>query len=209
MLGVPGAGKGTQAKRLGDLLGFPHVSSGDLFRKHLDAETDLGHEAQKYLSRGELVPDEITIQMIEEHLASGEAGAILDGFPRTAPQAKALRSMEGSNVLAVVFIDVPVERLVERMAGRRVCRKIGHVYHIEYNPPAKEGICDTDGSELYLRDDDKPETVRHRLSVYKEKTAPLIDFYRKQDLLIIINGDQSIEAVTDEILTSLEMESAS
>ena len=206
LLGVPGAGKGTQAKRLSEAVGLPHISSGDLFREHLKNETALGHEAQKYLSKGELVPDEITIQMIQELLETDNHGAILDGFPRTLPQAEALQAMDGAHVNAVISIEVPVDRLVERMAGRRVCREVGHVYHIEHNPPKSEGICDIDGSELYLRDDDKPETVEHRLRVYEERTEPLINYYREQGLLVTVNGDQSIDEVTAEILSSLEKE---
>lgn len=206
LLGVPGAGKGTQAKRLSDAVGLPHVSSGDLFREHLKNGTGLGREAQKYLSKGELVPDEITIQMIQELLETGTTGAILDGFPRTLPQAEALQAMEGADVGTVISIEVPVERLVERMAGRRVCREVGHVYHLEHNPPKQEGVCDIDGSELYLRDDDKPETVEHRLRVYEERTEPLINYYREQGLLVKVNGDQPIDRVTEEILSSLKKE---
>lgn len=208
LLGVPGAGKGTQAKRLSAALALPHVSSGDLFRENLKHGTPIGQEAEKYLSRGELVPDEITIDMIEERLAQsdGAAGAILDGFPRTVRQAEALKNMAGGSVRAAVHVEVPIERLVERMSGRRVCREQGHVYHIEHKPPNESGICDIDGSELYQRDDDKPETVRHRLKVYEEQTAPLVEYYRERGVLVTVNGDQPIEAVTEAILSSLEQE---
>jgi len=208
LLGVPGAGKGTQAKRLSAALALPHVSSGDLFREHLRQGTSIGQEARKYLSEGELVPDQITIEMIGERLAQadGAAGAILDGFPRTARQAEALEDMAGGSVRGAVHVEVPIERLVERMSGRRVCRAQGHVYHIKYKPPKERGVCDIDGSELYQRDDDKPETVRHRLKVYEEKTAPLVEYYRERGVLVSVNGDQSIEAVTEEILSSLEQE---
>ena len=211
LLGVPGAGKGTQAKRLSSALALPHVSSGDLFRENLKLDTPIGQEAKKHLSRGELVPDEITIDMIEERLgqSDGVAGAILDGFPRTIRQAEALESMAGGSVRAAIHVAVPIERLVERMSGRRVCRQQGHVYHIEYNPPSEVGICDEDGSELYQRDDDKPETVRRRLRVYEEQTEPLIEYYRTQDLLIEVNGDQPIDRVTEEILMVLEQEATS
>ncbi len=208
LLGVPGAGKGTQAKRLSTALELPHISSGDLFRENLKNETPIGEEAKKYLSRGELVPDEITIEMIEERLgqADGVNGAILDGFPRTTRQADALETMAGGTVRAAIHVEVPIERLVERMSGRRVCRQAGHVYHIRHNPPKEGGICDEDGSELYQRDDDKPETVRHRLKVYEERTQPLIEYYRGRSLLIEINGDQPIDSVTEDILSSLEKE---
>ncbi len=208
LLGVPGAGKGTQAKRLSTALELPHISSGDLFRENLKNETPIGEEAKKYLSRGELVPDEITIGMIEERLgqADGASGAILDGFPRTIRQADALETMAGGSVRAAIHVEVPIERLVERMSGRRVCRQAGHVYHIRHNPPKEGGICDVDGSELYQRDDDKPETVRHRLKVYEERTQPLIEYYRERSLLIEINGDQTIDSVTEDILSSLEKE---
>ncbi|GMR11104.1 MAG: adenylate kinase [Anaerolineae bacterium] len=211
LLGVPGAGKGTQAKRLSAALALPHVSSGDLFRENLKQGTPIGQEARKYLSEGELVPDQITIEMIEERLAQadGEAGAILDGFPRTARQAEALENMAGGSIRAAVHVEVPIERLVERMSGRRVCRAQGHVYHIKYKPPKEWGICDIDGSELYQRDDDKPETVRHRLKVYEEQTAPLVEYYRERGGLVSVNGDQPIEAVTEEILSSLEREATS
>ena len=211
LLGVPGAGKGTQAKRLSTALSLPHISSGDLFRENLRNETPIGREAKKYLSRGELVPDEITIDMIEDRLgqSDGVAGAILDGFPRTTRQAEALESMAGGSVRAAIHVEVPIERLVERMSGRRVCRQQGHVYHLEHNPSRVKGICDEDGSELYQRDDDKPETVRRRLQVYEEQTAPLIEYYRDRDLLIEVNGDQPIDTVTDEILLSLEQEATS
>ena len=206
LLGVPGAGKGTQARRLSAALALTHVSSGDLFRENLKQGTRIGREAQKYLSRGELVPDEITIEMIEERLGrlDGAAGAILDGYPRTARQAEALENMAGGALRAAVHVEVPIEHLVERMSGRRVCREQGHVYHIVHNPPSKQGICDFDDSELYQREDDKPETVRHRLRVYDERTAPLIDYYRERGVLVSVNGDQPIETVTQQILSSLE-----
>ena len=208
LLGVPGAGKGTQAKRLSTALELPHISSGDLFRENLKNETPIGEEAKKYLSRGELVPDEITIEMVEDRLgqADGVNGAILDGFPRTTRQADALETMAGGSVRAAIHVEVPIERLVERMSGRRVCRQVGHVYHVQHNPPKERGFCDEDGSELYQRDDDKPETVMRRLKVYEEQTEPLIEYHRERSLLIEINGDQPIDNVTEDILSSLEKE---
>lgn len=209
MLGVPGAGKGTQAKRLRDRTGLPHVSSGDLFREHIRSETSLGQQADKYISRGELVPDQVTIDMVTERLQMEDAaaGAILDGFPRTVAQAGALDHLAaelGGAVRAVVHIKVPEQRLVERMAGRRVCTERGHVYHLVHNPPQKDGVCDIDGSPLYQREDDQPDTVRKRVRVYERQTAPLIDFYRDREVLLEVNGDQPIEAVTDEIMAVLE-----
>lgn len=156
-----------------------------------------------YLSKGELVPDELTIEMIEKRL-SGIEGAILDGFPRTENQANALDQMIGGKVQATLHIEVPIDRMIDRMGGRRVCRENGHVYHIEHNPPVQEDICDIDGSELYQRDDDLPDTVRHRVKIYQRQTEPLVDFYREQGVLITIDGDQPIDTVTEDILVALE-----
>jgi adenylate kinase len=216
MLGVPGAGKGTQAKSLAAALGFPHVSSGDLFREHIRRRSELGREAERYISgdrRGELVPDELTIGMVRERLAQPDSatGAILDGFPRTLAQAEALELLAaelGATVGPALHIGLPVERLVERMAGRRVCARDGHVYHLTFNPPKRAGVCDVDGSELIQRDDDQPETVRKRVRVYQEETAPLIEFYRGRGVLREINGDQPIASVTAEVLASVRKEAA-
>lgn len=190
-------------------MGLPHVSSGDLFREHIRSETSLGLQADKFISRGELVPDQVTIDMVVERLQMEDAagGAILDGFPRTVAQAEALDRIAaelGGAVRAVVHIKVPEQRLVERMDGRRVCTERGHVYHLVYNPPQNEGLCDIDGSSLYQREDDQPETVRNRVRVYERQTAPLIDFYQDRELLLEVNGDQPIEAVTDEIMAVFE-----
>lgn len=210
LLGVPGAGKGTQAKRLSEILSFPHVSSGDLFRENMRDGTVLGQEAEGYISRGELVPDEITIGMVRDRLSQPDVseGAVLDGFPRTRVQAEALERMAdemGGGVQAAIHIELPEARLVERMAGRRVCRKAGHVYHLEFKPPKQPGICDVDGSELYQREDDQESTVRRRLRVYQRQTEPLVDFYQERGLLEEINGDQPIEQVTEDILRVLEV----
>jgi adenylate kinase len=190
-------------------MGLPHVSSGDLFREHIRSETSLGRQADEYISRGELVPDQVTIEMVRERLQAEDAarGAVLDGFPRTVAQAEALEQMAdelGGSVRATVHIRVPEERLIERMAGRRVCSESSHVYHLVHNPPKQEGICDIDGSTLYQREDDEPETVRHRVRVYERQTEPLIEFYRDREVLLEVNGDQPIEPVTDEILAVLE-----
>jgi adenylate kinase len=190
-------------------MGFPHVSSGDLFREHIRRQTELGQQADEYISRGELVPDRVTIDMVSERLQLDDAssGAILDGFPRTAMQAKALEQMLnelGGMVRATVHIRVPEERLIERMSGRRMCTERGHVYHVIHNPPQQEGICDIDGSDLYQREDDRPETVRNRIRVYERQTEPLIEFYRDRGVLLEVNGDRPIEDVTQEILAELE-----
>lgn len=211
VLGVPGAGKGTQAKRLSATSSLPHISSGDLFRENMQRSTELGRQAEDYISRGELVPDDITIGMVRDRLSQPDAeqGAILDGFPRTVVQAEALERIAeemGGRVDAVIHIEVPEPRLIERLSGRRVCRQAGHVYHLEHNPPKRPGLCDLDGSELYQREDDKPETVRNRVQVYRKQTQPLIDYYRERGLLLEVDGDQAIEQVTEAILGSLDVE---
>lgn len=208
LLGPPGAGKGTQAKVLSEKLGLPHISSGDIFRENLGKKTELGLIAQGYMDRGELVPDDLTIRMIRERLLRTDCakGAILDGFPRTPAQAEALEKMLGEwngTVRWVPYISVPAEELIERLSGRWSCRAQGHVFHEKYNPPRQPGICDIDGSELYQRDDDKPETVKRRISVYLEQTQPLIDFYRKQGKLVEIDGTKEIEQVTSQLLAAL------
>ncbi len=210
VLGAPGAGKGTQAKRLSATMSLPHISSGDLFREHIQRQTDLGREAEDYISRGELVPDEVTIGMIRERLEQPDVkeGGILDGFPRTVAQAEALeriaQELDGQ-VQSTIHIRVPESRLIERLSGRRVCRQSGHVYHLEYNPPKQEGICDLDGSELYQREDDQAETVQNRVRVYQRETEPLIEYYRDRGLLLEIDGDQPIEQVTGEIIEALDV----
>ncbi len=209
LLGPPGVGKGTQAKILAQKTGLTHVSSGDLFREHLKNQTDLGRLAQSYMSKGELVPDDVTIAMVRDRLSRPdcESGAILDGFPRTPVQAEALEKMLAefsAQVDVVPYISAPDEVLVERLSGRRTCRAQGHVFHVRYNPPAKEGVCDYDGSELYQREDDREETVRRRIQVYREQTAPLVSYYREQGKLVEINGAQPIEQVTQDLLRALE-----
>jgi adenylate kinase len=209
LLGPPGAGKGTQAKNAAERLGLPHVSSGDIFRENLKKQTSLGQQADAYLKKGELVPDGLTIAMIEDRLSQPDAaqGALLDGFPRTAPQAKALDEMIaklGGKLVLVPYINVPEAVLIERLSGRWICRAGGHVFHEKYNPPQVSGRCDIDGSELYQREDDKAETVKHRIEVYFEQTRPLIEYYQDQGLLAEINGNQPIEQVTADLLQELE-----
>ncbi len=208
MLGPPGAGKGTQAKKIAQELDLVHVSTGDLFRENLQHETELGKLAQQYMNAGELVPDDVTVRMVEERLSRPdcEDGAVLDGFPRNPSQAKALdellQDLDGK-VSVVPFIKVPDEVLVERLSGRWMSPS-GRVYHEKFNPPTVKWIDDIDGSQLYQREDDKPETVRHRIQVYNEQTAPLIEYYREQDVLVEIDGTQSIEDVTEDIMEVVE-----
>ncbi len=204
LLGPPASGKGTQAERLREHLGLPHVASGDLFRYNLKNKTELGLKAKVYMERGELVPDEITIAMVLDRLSREDCavGALLDGFPRTLAQAEALDKAlaeRGLRINRVLNIQVPEEVLIERVTGRRICRTCGAVYHIKFKPPKQEGICDLDGGELYQRDDDTEETMRNRLKVYWEQTSPLIDYYRAQGVLVDVDGNQPIEAVTEAL----------
>jgi adenylate kinase len=209
LLGPPGVGKGTQADQLEKALGVPHVASGDLFRENLKQDTPLGREAREYMDRGELVPDDITIAMVRERLQASDCGqgVILDGFPRTVPQAEGLEdvlSELGWKLDGVFNITAPEEELVSRLSGRRICRNCQTPYHVRFNPPTHPGVCDVCGGELYQREDDKPETVRKRLQVYHEQTAPLIDYYRKAGLLHVIDGDQAIDAVTRDLMQAIE-----
>jgi len=204
LLGPPASGKGTQAARLREALNLPHVASGDLFRENLKSETELGLKAKVYMDRGDLVPDDVTIAMVMDRLSRPDCadGALLDGFPRTIAQAEALDQAlaeKGHKISLVPNITVPDEVLVERVSGRRLCRTCGEAYHVKFNPPKQPGICDKDGGELYQRDDDKPDTVRQRLKVYWEQTSPLIDYYRRQGVLVEVNGDQPIDAVTADL----------
>jgi adenylate kinase len=208
LLGPPGAGKGTQAKVISKEMGLVHVSSGDLFRDNLSQQTELGKKAKMFIDRGELVPDDVTIAMIKDRLGQPDClkGALLDGFPRTAVQALALEvtlDSLGGKVECVPYIAVPSEVLVERLGGRWSCRAQGHVYHQKYNPAKIAGICDSDGSELYQREDDQPQTVERRIRVYLEQTTPLITFYRQRGLLIEADGTQSIEMVSIELLKAI------
>ncbi len=211
LLGPPGAGKGTQAKRLAGRLNLPHISSGDLFREHLRGETELGLKAKSYIDRGDLVPDDVTIAMVRDRLERPdcEQGAILDGFPRTPAQAGGLEEILGSlgsGLNGVLYIDVGEPELFKRLTGRRVCEAHGHIYHKDFNPPEVEGVCDIDGSRLIQREDDKKGTVRNRIQVYWKQTAPLIEYYRDEGLLMEVNGEQSMDEVTEDMLAAIKKE---
>ncbi len=209
MLGAPGAGKGTQAEILSENMKLPHVSSGDIFRENIKNETELGKHANSFMNRGELVPDDVTIAMIRDRISRPDckAGAILDGFPRTPTQAEALDEMLAEfdgKVDLVPFILVKDEYLIERLSSRWTCQDQGHIFNEKFNPPKETGICDFDGSELYQRDDDKPETVKNRIAVYWEQTSPLIEHYRSTGVLKDINGARKIENVAKELLLALQ-----
>lgn len=209
LMGLPGAGKGTQASEIVKKYPIPHISTGDMFRKAIKEETDLGKQAKSYMDRGELVPDEVTIGIVRERLAEEDAkkGFLLDGFPRTVEQADALNdilSSLGREVDAVINIQVPEEELMNRLTGRRICEVCGTTYHLVFNPPKVEGICDLDGGKLYQREDDNPETVANRLSVNVKQTKPLLDFYENQGVLKNIDGSRVIENVTEDVIQILE-----
>lgn len=208
LLGAPGAGKGTQADLLAERLGIPHVSTGDLFRTAVRDGSPIGLEARRYMERGQLVPDDITIRMLLDRLTAPDAadGVILDGFPRNRPQAEALASAlaeRGSSVDRAVTIDVPTDELVRRLSGRWVCRESGHVYNETTNPPKVSGRCDLDGSPLVQREDDKPETIRARLTQQLASLEDVVDYYAKAALLRVVNGVQPIEAVTEDLLAAV------
>jgi adenylate kinase len=209
LLGPPGAGKGTQAAVISEALHLAHISSGDIFRENLKNETELGKLAQQYMNRGELVPDDVTISMIGERLTRPdcENGALLDGFPRTPAQAEALAEKlaeRGEYVESVPYIAVPADELIARLSGRWTCKENGHVFHALYNPPKQAGICDLDGSPLYQREDDKPETVANRIRVYMEQTSPLIEYYKKAQLLFEVDGTKAIDDVSEVLLKQLK-----
>jgi len=208
LLGPPGSGKGTQGERLQEDLELPYWATGDILRAAVREGTELGREAKQYMERGDLVPDELIVGMIGQRIDSAEAadGFILDGFPRTAPQAKALtEKLEelGRGLTAVLLIDVSDDEVVRRLGGRRTCVEGGHVFHVDFNPPRQDGVCDIDGSELVVRDDDKPEVIRHRLEQYHAKTEPLIEHYDTRSLLRRIDGAEAPDAVADEISRTL------
>lgn len=209
LLGPPGAGKGTQAANIVEAFQIPHISTGDIFRKNLKENTPLGLKAKEYMDKGLLVPDELVVDLVQDRLAQEDckAGFMLDGFPRTVVQAEALDRVLADmdmDLSAVLNIEVDQDLLLKRITGRRICRSCGATYHVEFNPPAKEGICDLCGGELYQRDDDVEETVAKRLEVYNEQTQPLIDFYNKTGVLIDINGQQDIDKVFEDIKKALE-----
>ena len=208
MLGAPGAGKGTQAKMIAEKYSIPHVSTGDIFRANIKEQTELGMEAKKYMDQGLLVPDELTVKILLDRVAKDDCknGYVLDGFPRTIPQAEVLDkavSELNESIDFAINVDVKDENIIRRMSGRRACLKCGATYHIEHIPPKKEGICDKCGSELVLRDDDKPETVEKRLKVYHEQTQPLIDYYDGKGLVKNIDGTKSLEDVFADITAVL------
>ncbi|MGD8792743.1 MAG: adenylate kinase [Anaerolineae bacterium] len=213
LLGGPGAGKGTQAELLAENLGIPQVSTGDLFRENLKKQTELGKLAKSYMDRGELVPDEVTVSMVRERLARPDAarGAILDGFPRTIAQAEALEELLseiGSQLAVVPYIKVPKDILLARLAGRWTCRNCGAMYHQLFNPPQEPGVCDRCGGELYQRPDDTPETQKHRIKVYFEQTAPLIDYYRDKGLLVEVDGRPGIKDIQAGLLDVIKEKSS-
>lgn len=200
MLGAPGAGKGTQAKKIAEKYGIPHISTGDIFRANIKNGTELGKKAKTYMDKGELVPDELVVDLVVDRVAQDDAkkGYVLDGFPRTIPQAEALDAALakiGEKMDYAINVEVPDENIVNRMGGRRACVGCGATYHIKYNPTKTEGVCDACGEKLILRDDDKPETVQNRLTVYHEQTQPLIDYYAKQGIMKEVDGTQDMEDV--------------
>jgi adenylate kinase len=214
LFGPPGAGKGTQADRLQRDFQLPYIATGNMLRANVENGTDLGKEAKRYMDAGDLVPDDVIVAMVAERLQEEDAqdGFILDGFPRTVPQAEALDKQLGElgrRITAVLLLDVPDEEVERRLSGRRVCVKKGHNYHVEFDPPKRDDVCDQDGSRLVQRDDDKPEVVRNRLKTYHDKTAPLVDYYEEQGLLKRIDGTRDPTEVHDHIravIATLRME---
>ncbi|MEQ3346306.1 adenylate kinase [Peptoniphilus senegalensis] len=209
ILGPPGAGKGTQAEYIVERYNIPHISTGDIFRENIKNNTELGKKAKSYMDKGLLVPDELVIELVEDRLNKDDAkeGFLLDGFPRTVAQAVSLDSILDKNddkLTKVINISVDPEILIERAVGRRVCKTCGMTYHVKFNPPKEEGICDKDGTKLIQRDDDTEETVKTRISVYFDQTAPLIDYYRAQNLLVDIDGAKDIDKVFEDIVNGLE-----
>lgn len=208
LMGLPGAGKGTQAEKISEKYNIPHISTGDMFRLAIKEGTPLGKKAKEYMDQGNLVPDEVTIGIVEERLnkADCQEGFLLDGFPRTIAQADALQKLLGNmkeSIDYAIHVNVPEEKIIERLTGRRICPTCGSTYHTMYNPPKVEGVCDKDGTPLMQREDDTPETVKNRLAVNIEQTRPLLDFYDEKGCLVTINGDQDIDQVFKDIEQTL------
>lgn len=209
LLGPPGAGKGTQAKKIADQYNIVHISTGDLFRENIKNQTELGKKAQEYMNKGELVPDELVIDLVKDRIVRDDCanGYLLDGFPRTVAQASALSDFNASinkPLTAALNIEVPEDKLVDRIVGRRVCSDCGASFHVSFNPPKEDGKCDRCGGELVQRADDSEETVKTRLAEYHEKTAPLVDYYADKKILINIDGDQAPDDVTKAIFDALK-----
>jgi adenylate kinase len=209
LVGAPGAGKGTQAKYIGQHFAIPAISTGDIFRANLAAKTPLGLEAKRYMDKGDLVPDEVTIGIVRDRMSQDDVdhGFLLDGFPRTLPQAEALDAMLdelGRPIDAALELKVDENEVVRRLSGRRTCRSCGHVWHLELDPPKTDGTCDICGGELFQRDDDKPETIRRRLQVYNEQTAPLVGYYRDKGLLRTIEAQGKVDEITERAIEALE-----
>ena len=209
MLGAPGAGKGTQAKKIAEKYSIPHISTGDIFRANIKNGTELGKKAKTYMDQGLLVPDELDCDLVVDRVGQPdcEKGYVLDGFPRTIPQAESLDAAlkaVGSKIDYAIDVDVPDENIISRMSGRRACLKCGATYHLKYAAPKKEGVCDTCGEALVLREDDKPETVQKRLNVYHEQTQPLIDYYTKAGILVTVDGTKDMEEVFQAITEILD-----
>jgi adenylate kinase len=209
ILGLPGAGKGTQAELVAKRLNIRHISTGAIFRENIKNKSELGKQVEEILARGDLVPDAVTNEIVRTGLHDPRSGkgVIFDGFPRTSGQAEALDTMlkeMDQMITCAPYIQVPENVLVKRLSGRWTCRQSGHIYHNEFNPPQEKGICDVDGSELYQREDDKRETVERRISVFMDQTEPLVSYYQQQEKLLKINGDQYIETVTDDLLQGIK-----
>ena len=209
LVGAPGAGKGTQAKFVAKHFSVPAISTGDIFRANIAAKTELGREAKRYMDAGDLVPDEVTIGIVRDRLSQDDtaSGFLLDGFPRTLAQAEALRDMLddlGTPLDVVLELQIDDDEVVRRLSGRRTCRQCGHVWHLEFDPPEKEGVCDIDGGELFQRDDDQPETIRRRLEVYTEQTEPLVGFYENAGLLRSITAQGAVDEITERAIAALE-----
>lgn len=208
MLGAPGAGKGTQAKKIADKYQIPHISTGDIFRANIKEGTELGKKAKTFMDAGKLVPDELTIDLLMDRISRPDCanGYVLDGFPRTIPQAESLEAAlekRGEKIDYAINVEVPDENIIRRMGGRRACLNCGATYHVVHIPTKVEGICDRCGSELVLRDDDKPETVKKRLDVYHEQTQPLIEFYSQRGVLVNVDGTRDMEVVFADIVEIL------